>query len=194
MVATTVLALGSRRATVSFGALEIHTSSSTAIQSGLPGTGKTASGFSRSMGILTPGDLTPGLVAGGGVCRRAEPSNVAMTILIIIPTVHNNQDDSSKHTRSFPRLDPPGCAAAGGRDRRRGGTGRDAGGAVRGVFRIEGAAGAVRQLLRLPRRHADGRVAPRFARWAAQGRSTRAGGGSRGSRQEPADSGGPPDQ
>src|SRR5438874_315508 len=63
MVATTVLALGSRRATVFFGALEIHTSSSTAIQSGLPGTGKTASGVSRSIGILTPGDLTPGLVA-----------------------------------------------------------------------------------------------------------------------------------
>src|SRR3989442_14957097 len=101
MVAATVLVRGSRRATVSFGALEIHTSSSTAIQSGIPGTGKTASGVRRSMGILTPGDLTPGLGGAAGVCWRPEPSNsdTAMTLLII-STVHNNRDDSSKHSRS----------------------------------------------------------------------------------------------
>ena len=65
--------LGFSLATLSFGLFEIQTSSSTAIQSGEPGTGKTASGCRRSIGIFTPGVLTPGLGAGG-VCRSAEPS------------------------------------------------------------------------------------------------------------------------
>src|SRR5260221_13680741 len=54
-VAATVLAFGSSRATEFFGRFETHTDSSTAIQSGEPAEGKTASGFRRSIGILTPG-------------------------------------------------------------------------------------------------------------------------------------------
>jgi hypothetical protein len=60
IVAATVLLLTLSRATVSFGLFEIQTSSSMAIQSGEPGYGKTASGCSRSIGIFTPGVLTPG--------------------------------------------------------------------------------------------------------------------------------------
>ena len=70
IVAATVLVFGFSRATLSFGLFEIQTSSSTAIQSGEPGTGKTASGCRRSIGILTPGVLTPGL-GGGGDCAHA---------------------------------------------------------------------------------------------------------------------------
>ena len=63
----------------------------------------------------------------------------------------------------------------------------------RRVLRGEGPAGAGGQLLRLPRRRADGRPAPRFARGAAQGRQIRAGDRARRSRQEPADPGRPAD-
>src|SRR5580765_7906334 len=71
-------------ATLSFGLLAIQTSSSTAIQSGEPGTGNTASGCRRSIGILTPGILTPGLGAGGD-CARAKPINKTVTIVSISP-------------------------------------------------------------------------------------------------------------
>ena len=84
----TVFVFGSRRATVSFGLFEIHTASSTTIQSGAPGTTNTASGFNRSIGILMPGVFTPGL--GGVVCTMsAEPTQSAVTVFII-STVHNS--------------------------------------------------------------------------------------------------------
>ena len=67
ITAVTVLVFGFSRLTLSFGLFEIQTSSSAAIQSGEPGTAKTASGCSRSIGILTPGVLTPGF-GGDGVC------------------------------------------------------------------------------------------------------------------------------
>src|SRR5262245_43303731 len=67
MMAATVLVLGSNLATVPLGAFETQTDSSTAIQSGEPAYGKTASGLSRSIGILTPGVLTPGF-GGRGDC------------------------------------------------------------------------------------------------------------------------------
>src|SRR5581483_2344466 len=47
IVAATVFVFGSSFATLSFGLFEIQTASSTAIQSGAPGTAKTASGFRR---------------------------------------------------------------------------------------------------------------------------------------------------
>src|SRR5882724_3980992 len=88
-VAATRFVFGSSRVTASFGLFEIHTASSTAIQSGAPGTANTASGFSRSIGILTPGVLTPGL-GGVAVCiSTTEPSQNAIAVLII-STVHNN--------------------------------------------------------------------------------------------------------
>src|SRR3954451_13006619 len=87
-VAATVFEVGLNRATLSLGLLEIHTSSSTAIQSGEPGTGNTASGFNRSIGILTPGVLTPGLGAGGA-WAAADPSRSAMTIVTML-SVHNS--------------------------------------------------------------------------------------------------------
>src|SRR5262249_24652852 len=68
IVAATVFALGSKRATVPFGAFETQTDSSTAIQSGAPAYWNTASGLRRSIGIRTPGVLTPGrgtFCAGG---------------------------------------------------------------------------------------------------------------------------------
>src|SRR4051794_16387754 len=65
IVAATVFVFGSKRATVPFGAFETHTDSSTAIQSGEPAYGNTASGLRRSIGILTPGVFTPGR---GGLC------------------------------------------------------------------------------------------------------------------------------
>jgi hypothetical protein len=40
--------------------LEIQTDSSTAIQSGFPGTSNTAAGFKLPIGMRTPGVLTPG--------------------------------------------------------------------------------------------------------------------------------------
>ena len=60
-VSTTLFVLGSMRATLFFGLLEIQTASPTTIQSGVPGTSNTVSGFSAAIGILTPGVLTPGL-------------------------------------------------------------------------------------------------------------------------------------
>ena len=66
MTAATTFVLGSRRAMLSFGRFDTQTDSSIASQSGYPGYGKTESGFSRSMGILTPGVLTPGLGGLGG--------------------------------------------------------------------------------------------------------------------------------
>src|SRR5262249_11438472 len=59
----------SNRATLSFGRFDTHTDSSTAIQSGEPGYGKTASGLSRSIGILTPDVFTPGRGALAGGCE-----------------------------------------------------------------------------------------------------------------------------
>src|SRR5437773_2087684 len=93
IVAATVFVFGSNRAMVSFGAFDTHTASSTAIQSGFPSYGNTASGLSRSIGIFTPGVLTPGL-GGRAVCRAKactaqDPSSKAMTIRGI-STVHNN--------------------------------------------------------------------------------------------------------
>src|SRR5258706_1339078 len=68
MVSTTLLVFGSMCRTLSLGLFETHTDSAsplaTAIQSGEPGYGNTASGLSRSMGTRTPGVLTPGLGAG----------------------------------------------------------------------------------------------------------------------------------
>src|SRR5438093_239145 len=52
-----VFVFGSSFARLSFGAFDTHAASSIASQSGVPGYGKTASGFSRSIGILTPGVL-----------------------------------------------------------------------------------------------------------------------------------------
>src|SRR5689334_16222630 len=52
MTAATVFVFGSRRAMLSLGRLETQTDSSTAIQSGEPGYGNTASGLRRSIGIL----------------------------------------------------------------------------------------------------------------------------------------------
>ena len=51
IVARTVLVFGSSSDTVSFGAFETQRWSPTAIQSGAPGTGNMASGFSREIGI-----------------------------------------------------------------------------------------------------------------------------------------------
>src|ERR1700682_1798119 len=64
MFSATLLVFGSMRATLFFGLLEIQTESPTAIQSGVPGTSNTASGFNDAMGICTPGVFTPGLGAG----------------------------------------------------------------------------------------------------------------------------------
>jgi hypothetical protein len=61
---TALFARGSIRITVSSGSLEIHTSSSMAIQSGAPGTSKTWSGLRRSIGMRTDGSLTPGRLRG----------------------------------------------------------------------------------------------------------------------------------
>ena len=57
---TALFARGLIRITVSSGSLEIHTSSSMAIQSGAPGTSKTWSGFKRSIGMRTDWSSTPG--------------------------------------------------------------------------------------------------------------------------------------
>jgi len=64
IVAATVLDFGSSRATLFFGAFETQTCSSTASQSGLPPTSKTASGSSFSIGMRTSGELTPGFFCG----------------------------------------------------------------------------------------------------------------------------------
>src|SRR6266487_3973094 len=67
-VVFTVFDAGSSCETLSRGSFDtqaVWAIGSIASQSGLPGTGYTASGFSRSMGILTPGALTPGF---GGCC------------------------------------------------------------------------------------------------------------------------------
>src|SRR5262249_14129789 len=66
IVADTLLVLGSSRATLFFGLFEIHTSWPTAIQSGDPGTSKTASGLSKVIGNFTPGVFTPGFGCRGG--------------------------------------------------------------------------------------------------------------------------------
>src|SRR4051794_26090758 len=71
IVERTVFVFGSKRATVPFAAFETHTDASTAIQSGDPAYANTASGFRRSIGILTPAVLTPGRggrSAGGVPC------------------------------------------------------------------------------------------------------------------------------
>src|SRR5262245_10145042 len=60
-VAATVFVFGSNRDTLSFGSFDTHADSSIASQSGCPPTVNTASGFRRSIGILTPGVFTPGL-------------------------------------------------------------------------------------------------------------------------------------
>src|SRR5438552_9369540 len=73
MTAADVFVFGSKRATLSFGRFETHTDSSTAIQSGAPGYGNTASGLRRSIGILTPGVFTPGFGVGD-VCTTRHPS------------------------------------------------------------------------------------------------------------------------
>src|SRR3982751_328939 len=88
-VAATGLVFGSKRATLSFGRFDTQTDSSTAIQSGEPGYGNTASGLSRSIGILTPGVFTPGF-GMRVVCRTAHPNSSPMTIrsiscVIILP-------------------------------------------------------------------------------------------------------------
>src|SRR5258708_36406518 len=64
MVSATLLVFGSMRATLFLGLFEIQTASPTAIQSGVPGTSNTASGFNEVMGIWMPGVLTPGLADG----------------------------------------------------------------------------------------------------------------------------------
>src|SRR5262245_42677202 len=71
IVAATVFVFGSSRAIVSLGAFDTQTASSTAIQSGLPAYGKTASGLSRSIGIFTPGAFTPGFGGRFGCCAIA---------------------------------------------------------------------------------------------------------------------------
>src|SRR6266700_1684983 len=90
IVPAAALVFGFSRTTLSRGLFEIQMSSSTAIQSGAPGTAKIASGCRRSIGILTPGVLTPGLGRGGAceACEAARPNRSVMTIFIILP-VHN---------------------------------------------------------------------------------------------------------
>ena len=66
-----------------------------AIQSGAPGTGNTASGFKRSIGILTPAVFTPGLGGGGASWAdistvRKPAASTAMGIFGIV-VVHNNR-------------------------------------------------------------------------------------------------------
>jgi hypothetical protein len=73
-VPITLLDFGSILATVFLGPLEIQTDSSIAIQSGAPGTSKTASGLSAVIAIRTPGAFTPGLgvCAGFWACVRED--------------------------------------------------------------------------------------------------------------------------
>src|SRR5262245_40890656 len=65
MVAITAALFGSSRETLFLGEFETHTSLSTAIQSGAPGTSYTASGFSLVIGMRTPRAVTPGRL---GLC------------------------------------------------------------------------------------------------------------------------------
>ena len=65
IVAATVFVVGFSRATLSFGLFETQTSSSTAIQSGEPGTGNTASGCQPLDRDLDAGRLDPGFAAPG---------------------------------------------------------------------------------------------------------------------------------
>src|SRR4051794_26111609 len=74
VIVVTALDFGSSRDTVFFGSLETHAvalTGSMASQSGLPGTSYMASGLRRSIGILTPGALTPGFGGRAAVCRNA---------------------------------------------------------------------------------------------------------------------------
>src|SRR5262249_58640795 len=85
-MASTLLVLGSRRATVFFGKLETQTDSSMAIQSGAPGTSNTASGFKAVIGTRTPGAFTPGLGGRAGFCARViddKRIGMAMSVRII---------------------------------------------------------------------------------------------------------------
>src|SRR5258708_8973958 len=70
-VSAVLLVFGSRRATLFFGLFETHTDSPTAIQSGAPGTSKTASGLSEAIGICTPGVFTPVLTGFASSAYRA---------------------------------------------------------------------------------------------------------------------------
>ena len=53
----------------------------------VPGTGKTASGFSRSIGTLIPGALTPG--RGAGLSWTANAASKSAEQIFTISTVHN---------------------------------------------------------------------------------------------------------
>src|SRR4029079_5733924 len=86
-VAPTRLVDGARRDTLSFGLFDTQTASSIASQSGVPGTGNTASGFNRSIGTLIPGVLTPG--RGAGVACRTRTPRARPEQIFTITTVHN---------------------------------------------------------------------------------------------------------
>src|SRR5437016_1939399 len=70
VVAVMVLVFGSSYETVSFGSFDTHTCSSIAIQSGEPGTCKTASGLSLAIGTCTPGVATPVFGGNAGRCPK----------------------------------------------------------------------------------------------------------------------------
>src|SRR3954463_8502883 len=185
ITAATVLVFGSKRATLSFGRFETHTDSSTAIQSGDPGYGNTASGFSRSIGIFTPGVLTPGFGARAG-CRTTHPSSNpirlrSMSCEIITPHAHamvmGGGPPAGVEREPFRR--------AGWRLGRPGGT---VAGASR-VVRSENPSDPRGELLRLPHRSAHGRPPRGLTRGAAQRRPVGPGDRARRSRQEPADRG-----
>src|SRR5262245_3966396 len=89
-MASTLLVLGSRRATVFFGKLETQTDSSMAIQSGAPGTSNTASGFRAVIGTLTPGVFTPGRGGRLVVCENEE-KRMGMTRRIRIMGRHHSK-------------------------------------------------------------------------------------------------------